>query len=89
MTTTTNKPSQQVEWVPIVFIFAACYLVTLLFIFKNVGDVAIQGAIGIATTFAGAAAGAYGQKVLQHLANRTGGDDSPAPQPSPLDQGGK
>ncbi len=66
---TTEKPHQQIEWVPIVFVVAACYIVTLLvFGPRAVGDAAMQIAGGIATTFAGAAAGAYGSKMLQQRA---------------------
>jgi len=62
---TINKPQHQVEWIPIIFIFGACYIVTLLAFVRNAGDAVVQGAIGIATTFSGAAAGAYGSKLVQ------------------------
>lgn len=75
---TMNKPSaSNVEWVPIVFVVAACYIVTLLFVIKNVDVSAMQIAGGIATTFGGAAAGAYGSKLVQNRGNQTRATDAP------------
>jgi hypothetical protein len=45
--------------IPMFFVLSATYIVTLLVFKQNISDIAAQGAISIATTFAGAAAGAY------------------------------
>lgn len=76
---TTDKPHMQIEWVPIVFVAAACYIVTLLFVVKNVDVSAMQIAGGIATTFGGAAAGAYGSKMMQNRSLQTRSSDTPTP----------
>jgi len=55
---TFSKPSGGVD-IPMFFILSATYIVTLLVFKQNISDIAAQGAISIATTFAGAAAGAY------------------------------
>lgn len=54
-----DKP-QPVEYVPIVFAFMAVIIVeSMLFFHSAAPEAAIQGAISIATTLAGAAAGTY------------------------------
>lgn len=52
------KPTFQAD-IPMLFVVSATYIVTLLVFKQNISDIAAQGAISIATTFAGAAAGAY------------------------------
>lgn len=74
---TIDKPHQQIEWVPIVFIVSACYIITLLVMVHNISDAAMQGAIGIATTFGGAAAGAYGSKLFQNRSFPQRATDAP------------
>lgn len=81
-----EKPHQQIEWVPIVFILAACYIVTLLVFSKGVGDAAMQIGGGIATTFGGAAAGAYGSKLVQNAASRATDVQAGPTQPQPEQQ---
>lgn len=58
------KPSTQVD-IPMFFVLSATYIVTLLVFKKDLSDIAAQGAISIATTFAGAAAGAYMKNQVQ------------------------
>jgi hypothetical protein len=55
---TFAKPSNGID-IPLFFVLSATYIVTLLVFKQNISDIAAQGAISIATTFAGAAAGAY------------------------------
>jgi len=55
---TVSKPSVGVD-IPMFFVISATYIVTLLVFKRDLSDIAAQGAISIATTFAGAAAGAY------------------------------
>jgi hypothetical protein len=85
MPTTTDRPSQQVEWVPLFFIFGACYIVTLVVFAPRLSDVVSQGVMGIAMTFAGTAGGAYAPKLLQRFSERRS-TDSPA-DPTPASQG--
>jgi hypothetical protein len=82
---TVDKPHNQIEWVPLAFILAACYIVTLLVLVKQVDVSVLQIGGGIATTFGGAAAGAYGTKMMQarNSATRSTDPDPPTPPANP------
>jgi hypothetical protein len=85
---TQDNPHQQIEWVPIVFVAAACYIVTLLLFAHNITEAAMQICGGVAITFSGAAAGAYGSKLLQnHSFQQRASDATPDPNPTQPNQG--
>lgn len=62
--------------IPMFFVLSATYIVTLLVFKQSISDIAAQGAISIATTFAGAAAGAYMKNQPQQF--------TPAPPVNPI-----
>jgi hypothetical protein len=65
---TFTKPGNGGVDIPMFFVLSATYIVTLLVFKQNISDIAAQGAISIATTFAGAAAGAYMKNQPQQFA---------------------
>jgi hypothetical protein len=68
-----NKPDTT-EWVPLFFIFGACYIVTIMCFVPRLSDVTTQGMLGIAMTFAGTAGGAYAPKLLQRMSEKRATD---------------
>lgn len=77
---TAEKSPQQTEWVPIVFILSATYICTVVLLIKSSSDVAIQGALNIALTFAGAAGGAYAPRLMSRWSQTK---EPPAETPNP------